>query len=60
MVLTKNGPNKHPEPIFSVINIVGELITHCAAEQYEKMVVKKCLAMAMNKIGERRPGICCK
>ena len=62
MVRTKNGPTKHPEPIFSVINIVGELITHCAAEQYEKMVVTKChkCEMTMNKKGEKRPGIKCK
>ena len=62
MVRTKNRPNKHPEPVYSVINIVGELIKHCAVDQYHKMVVKKCRTceLEMNKTGERRPGICCK
>ena len=62
MVRTKNVPRKLPESSSSVLSIVGKLIEYCAVEQYQKMVVKKChtCELAMNKVGERRPGICCK
>ena len=62
MVRTKTIPEKIHKPTSSVHNIVGELIVHCAAVQYSKMVVDKCHAcqLAMNRGGEKRPGIRCK
>lgn len=41
---------------------MGELIQHCAAEHYQKMVLNEChtCEVTVNKLGERRPGIHCK
>ena len=62
MVRTKKIPERLPDPVSSVHNIVGDLIEHCAAAYYRNMVLNKCHAceLAMNREGERRPGIHCK
>ena len=62
MVRTKKLQEKLLEPISTIHNIVGDLITHCAAEHYQNMVLNKCHAceLAVNREGERRPGIHCK
>ena len=62
MVRTKNLPEKLIEPVTSVHNIVGDLIVHCAATHHRAMAVNKChtCELAMNRAGEKRPGIHCK
>ena len=62
MVRAKNLPKKISERVSSVHNIVGDLIVHCVAAQYQSMVVTKCHAceLAVNRDGEGRPGIKCK
>ena len=62
MVRIKNLPEKLPETVSFVHNIVGDLIVHCAAAHYQNMVINKCHAceVAVNREGEKRPGIHCK
>ena len=62
MVRTKNKPKKSLEPVSSAHNILGDLIVHSAAVQYQIMVLNKCQTceVEMNKIGAKKTGIRCK
>ena len=61
MVRRKNIPDKTHQPVLSVHDKVGDLTVQPAV-QYQNMVVTKCHAcqIAVNREGEKRPGIRCK